>query len=428
MEKKIEKPKKKITVFLIMCTLLLSLSLIGGGIYSLYISIGFRFLQRSAIGGLNTSSLYTYSTSGLGTGSNTMFGMIIISLIMMGLGFGMIVIFFKQLPLYKQIKFIAKMPNVKYKDYSKQVKKSVITYSILAYIICIAFCIFAIISAFRSGIASNYIWVVVIMFGIVLALSISSMVLMFVKLAQLSKIKKHLISVDKQTQNITDIDNNSKTTNNNEPQKNDSSNSENLNSESVNYNQNNKPHLEEDVDVLAVGKSSFSQKESKEDTLDANQIRVQVLEELKKVNSKSSNNAIYSTADNASFSQGLTDSNTNVSITEGKEKSIEERLFTDGIFELSDQLQKLREIHISGLINQEEYCAIRQKWINAVLSEPLFKNKKQKNRAKKDKLISNNNKDDKLEVNTENVIPNSMDNTTIAEFNDNLNKSSLQNQ
>ncbi len=327
-----QKPKKSLTIFLICCTMLLSLACLGAGVYSLYISIGFRFLRRSAVGGLNTSALYTYSNSGYTTGGGTMIGLILVSLVMLGLGIGMTIIFFKQLPLYKQIKLVAKLPTIKYKDYSKKVRKSVIVYSIISYIVCIGFSIFAIVVAFKSEISPNYLWIVVSAFAAVLALSISSMVLMFLKLGQLSKIKKKLKSNEA---------------------------GDNSEGESA------------DNDNL---KPSSKHKKSK-------------------------NNNITS-SENVQEPQKNIDINTEIVKTDEPKK-----LFTDGIFELNSQLQKLREMHLSGLIDSNEYTLIREKWINAVLSEPLF-GKKQKVKIKsspKSNLIISKNaiKDETFKPNSE---------------------------
>ena len=311
------KPNQGITIFLITCTMLLSLALFGCGIYSLYISIGFRFLNRSAVSGLNTAALYTYPNSSYGTGSGTMVGLILISIVMLGLGIGMVIIFIKQLPLYKQIRFIAKMPNVKYKEYSAQAKKSVIVYSIIGYIVCIAFSVFAIIVVFRSGISANYLWIVATAFFVVLGLSIASMVLMFVKIAQLSKIRQRLKANDQ------------------------------------------KEELKKEVESEQESINQEKQEESEEivEEKDEEPIIVQTIPEVEPISQITA---------------------------EGPKETIAERLFTDGIFELGDQLTKLREIHVSGLISNEEYTALREKWIDAVLREPLFgKSRTRKNKAKK---------------------------------------------
>lgn len=295
-----KKPNKSITIFLIFSTMLLSVALFACGVYALYISIGFKFIQDSTYANINTTTLYTYPNSVYGTGTGTMVGLIIVSLVMLALGIGVSIIFFKQLPLYKQIKLVNKLPSVKYQDYSKKVKKSVIVYSIIAYVICIAFSIFSIIVATKSGIANNYLGLIITLFSVVLALSIASMVLMIVKVVQLTKIKKKM----KMTE--CDCEIKDKET---KPVKN----------EKNNYTEDNKTE------------------------------KANIITEEKPI------------------------------IIEHKEDN---RLFSDGIFELGDQLQKLREMHISGLIDADEYMIIREKWINAMLSEPLF-GKKHKSKTKK---------------------------------------------
>ena len=316
-----KKPKQSTTIFLIVSTMLLSLALFACGIYSLYISIGFRFLNRSAVVGLNTATLYTYPNSNYGTGSSTMVGLILISIIMLGLGIGMAIIFFKQLPLYKQIRLVAKMPTVKYKDYSKQAKKSVIVWSIIAYIICIAFSIFAIIVVYRSGVSANYLWIIATAYFIVVGLSVASLVLMFVKVSQLSKIRRTLQN-NEERENI-------------------------------------KKQLEQKYVLVKEGSESKEPSEP----IEALQQEVATATEVPKVERPAKEPIIIE-----------------------QKPSIAERLFTDGIFELSDQLVKLREIHVSGLISTEEYTLLRQKWIDAVLNEPLF-GKKRINKPKTKKVV-----------------------------------------
>lgn len=409
-------PKRSTTVFLIFSTMLLCLALFGCGIYSLYISIGFRFLNRSAVAGLNTASLYTYPNSSFGTGSGTMMGLILVSIIMVALGIAMAIIFFKQLPLYKQIKFISKMPNVKYREYSKQAKKSVIVWSIIAYIVSIAFSVFALIVVYRSGVSANYLWILATLYFIVLGLSIASMVLMFVKIAQLSKIRKFLLENEKNENNL-DI-------NANDKNKND----DNL-KDKQRIQEETKPEITT-TKSFGGGNTDFLSQDSSWD-----QKKVQKIEDEQSINdngiAKLEKNSIeISQSDGtlAKVAQGekmlqdlnsgaiddrqvslvgqgtssfsnleqpkQTDSNilqnaesTQPSIvvnipeqSKDQERSIGERLFTDGIFELGDQLVKLREMHVSGLISNEEYTMLREKWIDAVMSEPLFGKKRTKNK------------------------------------------------
>lgn len=490
-------PKASTTVFLIFSTMLLSLALFGCGIYSLYISIGFRFLNRSAIAGLNTASLYTYPNSGYGTGGGTMVGLILVSIVMVALGIAMVIIFFKQLPLYRQIKFIAKMPNVKYKEYSQQAKKSVIVWSIIAYIITIAFSVFALIVVYRSGVSANYLWILATLYFIVLGLSIASMVLMFVKIAQLSKIRKTLknnensenlsnsahgmgeidINIDASPQGSTHtrVDKFLKD-DNAEPVQSDiygetdqiytangaknpasqnktayaraqEGQSDGQNSQhAYPYNFPNEEHSNSSNDdtkiqVSKLGKNRFEISQNDSSLVEDFQIK----KTSKNINSGEIDNGRASKAeqgggnlanlengagqnanggakfeeeasvkqptqpqtwgDYANLEQSkqtdlMASQNTEsaqpsivVNIPEQskeQKQSIGERLFTDGIFELGDQLVKLRELHVSGLISNEEYTMLREKWIDAVLSEPLFDKKRTKNKNKSTAKNANN--------------------------------------
>ena len=370
-----KKPKQSTTVFLIISTMLLSLALFACGIYSLYISIGFRFLNRSAVVGLNTATLYTYPNSSYGTGSGTMVGLILISIIMIGLGIGMAIIFFKQLPLYKQIRFIAKMPNVKYKEYSQQAKKSVIVWSIIAYIIAIAFSIFALIVVYRSGVSANYLWIIAATYFVVLGLSIASMVLMFVKIAQLSKIRRTLK---------------------------DNEHKENI-----------KKQLEQKY-ILVKPEEKGENQEPEKATTQTN-IKIQQPEpvqlETQPAESATIAPPVGQNIEVQPVSSQLPNNGATAPVVQPapvvieEPKNIAERLFTDGIFELGDQLVKLREIHVSGLISNDEYTMLREKWIDAVLSEPLF-GKKRASKVKTKKVVpakvrASDNDSEKIEIITD---------------------------
>ncbi len=355
-------PKKSVTVFLIISTMMLSLGLILAGVYSLYISIGFSFLNRSMISGINTSSLYTYSNSGFGTGGGAMVGLIIVSIIMLGLGIAMVVIFFKQLPLYRQIKLIAKMPNVKYKQYSQQTKKSVIVLSIIAYIIAIGFSVFAIFIAARESISVSYKWVVLLAYSVVLGLAICSMVLMFVKLAQLSKIKKQLLqnedlSVKKEVQSaynqgVTDAQSANK------------------------YIEKAQPMAKEQSISMAAETTGLQGEP-------IGNFGYSSVPSGGYIAGVAANNGVIDATNAAALNlaaANILQANAQIKPQPNKNGS-ENKLFTDGIFELGDQLQKLREIYVSGLIDQAEYAQIRQKWISAVLKEPLFSKTKASNKS-----------------------------------------------
>lgn len=437
-------PKASTTVFLIFSTMLLSLALFGCGVYSLYISIGFRFLNRSAIAGLNTASLYTYPNSGFGTGSGTMIGLILVSIVMVTLGIAMVIIFFKQLPLYKQIKFVVKMPNVKYKEYSQQAKKSVIVWSIIAYITTIAFSVFALIVVYRSGVSANYLWILATLYFIVLGLSIASMVLMFVKIAQLSKIRKTLKENEKNSDVDFGKDDRDETNKREEiqadvdtPKPSENGNNADFLCKDAEQNQKNIQKIEEqssnenDIAKLEKNKAEISQGDS---NVIENLHSEKPLKDLNsgEIANGQGSKAEQNTGDIVNFKTGTgqnlnsakygesdsqwqtsqmeqigrdyvnleqprqPDSNTSqsadgtqpsivVNIPEQnkeQKQNIGERLFTDGIFELGDQLVKLRELHVSGLISNEEYTMLREKWIDAVLSEPLFGKKRTKNKNK----------------------------------------------
>lgn len=386
-------PKASTTVFLIFSTMLLSFALFGCGIYSLYISIGFRFLNRSAIAGLNTASLYTYPNSAFGTGGGTMVGLILVSIVMVALGIAMVIIFFKQLPLYKQIKFVAKMPNVRYKEYSQQAKKSVIVWSIIAYIITIAFSVFALIVVYRSGVSANYLWILATSYFIVLGLSIASMVLMFVKIAQLSKIRKML----KNNENIIEDNQSGEMDETNMPKVDIQ---QNRDMQKCQFDDNNSDLSKINLDTYASEKQDLAEKDKKvvvsngDDEVKSqhlsggnDEIRISKTEQGAQSIYKEDENldAVYDSdcPVNDENNRDIEKPSIIVNIPEQnkeQKQSIGERLFTDGIFELGDQLVKLREMHVSGLISNEEYTMLREKWIDAVLSEPLFGKKRTKNR------------------------------------------------
>lgn len=349
-----------------------------------------------------------------------MVGLILVSIVMLALGIAMAIIFFKQLPLYRQIKFIAKMPNVKYKEYSQQAKKSVIVWSIIAYIITIAFSVFALIVVYRSGVSANYLWILATLYFVVLGLSIASMVLMFVKIAQLSKIRKTLKENEKYNNSSNkDVDENHNDNSKNHNQmiseevqtdanlakKRSTGANADISGENVDENQQNISKLEEEQ-YLNGHRASMLEKDKFEISQGNKNISKNV--ETGETNPNLNSNPQYdgvseqslqieqNKSDDANFERSQSDSNTsqNVESTQPsivvnipeqnkeEKQSIGERLFTDGIFELGDQLVKLRELHVSGLISNEEYTMLREKWIDAVLSEPLFGKKRTKNKNK----------------------------------------------
>jgi hypothetical protein len=389
MEKVEQKPvKKSVTVWLITTSLLLSLALFACGIYSLYISIGFRFLQRSGMQGVNTSALYTYSNSVYGTGGERMVGLILVSIVMLGLGVGMAVIFFKQLPLYKQIKLLAKLPNVKDKNYSVQTKKGVVAISIIAYVICIAFSIFAIFVALTSGISANYVWIVVVAFAVVLTLSVASLVLMIIKIVQLKKLRNMFNSATNLQEN-KDIKEEKPQ---NDGQKDEDSQKEDAQAaENANKNADKPQTLaqEQPQTTMPFAQVAYMLPNGQWVLAGAQSVVPSSIEIFGGVAPN-----VYApnmqptmpaqTQKNSGIEQ-------NVEKTDKEKEPTPHRLFSDGIFELSGQLQKLREMHVSGLIDGEEYQIIREKWIDAVVSEPLFPKTKKPKAKTKDAAVDSGN-------------------------------------
>ena len=181
------KKSNKITFFYMASIVLLFLSLLGGGVYGLYISIGLSYMRTSV-------SNITDTTGGLSqVGYNnfvngaSMIGVIVLSGVLILLAVFDFICLIKQIILFKQFKVVKNSLLEKKVEKKVKSKASVVAFAVIIDFLSLLAGIFGIIFNSRSLVNGNLIWVLYAIDVLVSVLAVISFILLIAKLRQLKK-------------------------------------------------------------------------------------------------------------------------------------------------------------------------------------------------------------------------------------------------
>ncbi len=182
------KKSNKISVFYFLSSTFLLLSLIFSGAYGIYLSVGLKFVNGNAINVADTAGRASnVSFGGSVNFESSMFGIVILSIILIVLGVFDIVSLFKQIVFFKQFKAVKNSAIEQVVEKKTKSKKSVI---IIVFIIDILSVVAGIVGLFLnaktfSGI--NNIWILYLVDGFVSLFALMSLVLLILKLNKLKQ-------------------------------------------------------------------------------------------------------------------------------------------------------------------------------------------------------------------------------------------------
>ena len=183
----------KVSFFYITTSVLLFLTLLIGGAYGVYLSIGLSFVRSNAsnvagdVAG-NVANVSNVSYGGSVNFSPSMTGVIVLSIGLIVLALFDFVALIKQIVFFKQFKVIDNACITKKIESKTKSKSSIIVFVFILDVLSVIAGIVGVFINIRSMAGGNISWILYFIDGLISLLALASIVLLIIKL---KKIKKH---------------------------------------------------------------------------------------------------------------------------------------------------------------------------------------------------------------------------------------------
>ncbi len=186
------KKSNKISIFYILSSVMLLGVLFFGGVYGVYISVGLNFVRSSISNISNSAGASNVAFGGTVNFESSMTGIIILSISLVILAIFDLISLIKQIVLFKQFKVVR---NSKFEENLESKTKSKGGIIFFAGLIDVLSLIVGVVGIFlnaRTFVGNNLSWVLYLVDGLVVILSIISLVLLIIKIKQSkSSIEEH---------------------------------------------------------------------------------------------------------------------------------------------------------------------------------------------------------------------------------------------
>ncbi len=182
------KKSNKISVIYVCCSLLLLGALLFGGVYGIYVSVGLSFMRSSVSNvteGVQNMGVNNVSYGGSVNFSSSMVGVIILSIVLIVLAILDMISLIRQIVFFKQFKPVRESKIEKTIEKKIKSKTAVIVFVCVVDILSIIVGVVGIFINARSFSGNNVSWVLYVVDGLIAVLSLTSLVLLFVKLKKL---------------------------------------------------------------------------------------------------------------------------------------------------------------------------------------------------------------------------------------------------
>ena len=182
------KKSNKLSVFYVLSSLVLFLTLLGGGAYGLYVSVGLNFAKSSVPNIAGGGEVSNVAFAGSVNYTPSMTGIIFLSIALVVLAIIDFVILIKQVVFFKQYKFIRTSAVEQKIEEKTKSKGKVIFWTFFIDIVCIVVGILGLFINGRSFAGkSNFSWVFYAVDIAVAVFAVLSMVLLIIKLKKRKK-------------------------------------------------------------------------------------------------------------------------------------------------------------------------------------------------------------------------------------------------
>lgn len=183
------KKSNRLSVFYILSSITLFLSLVFGGIYGVYISLGMNFMGNR-ISGVTESvgEVSNVSFGGVEGVKPSLTGIVILSLILIVVSILDLISLIKQIVFFKQFKAIKESTLEEKIERKVKSKGSVVFFTILIDITSFIAGIVGLFLNTKSFVRNGVIWILYVVDGLIVVLSLVSFVLLIAKLKQSKKL------------------------------------------------------------------------------------------------------------------------------------------------------------------------------------------------------------------------------------------------
>ncbi len=199
------KKSNKISVFYILSSIMLLFVLVGGGVYGIYVSLGFKFMNNTfsnVVGGVDSATNVAYSSGGYAE-NYSMTGVIILSIALIVLAIFDFISMIKQLMFFKQFKVVKNSTLEQVVERKVKSKKSVIVFACTIDVLSFIVGVVGLFVNARTMPRITYSWVFYLIDGFVCLFAIVSLVLLFVKLKKVKENYKQMREECERTNTIS---------------------------------------------------------------------------------------------------------------------------------------------------------------------------------------------------------------------------------
>lgn len=205
------KKSNKLTMFYVLSSIVLFLTLLGGGVYGVYLSAGLMFVRSNMqdFSGGNVARNVAYGGMSDSVVEAPSLGVMVLSIVLIVIAIFDFVSLVKQIVFFKQFKFVEDSNFEQSVEKKIKLKKSVVVFACVIDIVSI---VVAVIGFFVNarGLAGVSSWVFYVIDGAVCLFAVMSLVLLLVKLKNVKKIHTENIEILKRKTtcetNLNDVD------------------------------------------------------------------------------------------------------------------------------------------------------------------------------------------------------------------------------
>lgn len=180
------KKSNKITILYIISSILLFVTLVGGGVYGVYLSVGFNFV-RSRINGISNvgANASNVSFGGNANFSTSMTGVIVLSVVLIVLAVFDFVSLIRQIVFFKQFKAVRESSVEKSVERKVKSKGIVIFFAFLIDFISIGVGVAGFFLNAKTFVGNGSVWILYLIDGLVALFALMSFVLLIIKLKKI---------------------------------------------------------------------------------------------------------------------------------------------------------------------------------------------------------------------------------------------------
>ncbi len=181
----------KLTLFYVLCSVLLFVALFGGGLYGIYLSVGINFMRTNVAQPADVEAgVSNVSYAATANFQPSMTGIIILSVVLVLISIAYFVSLIKQIIFFKQFKIIRESGIEKFIEGKVKSKGSVVVFAFIINVLAFFAGVAGIFVNIKSFMDGGLSWLLYVIDGLVVILSIASIVLLIKKLQERKKMKE----------------------------------------------------------------------------------------------------------------------------------------------------------------------------------------------------------------------------------------------